>query len=466
MKIKKIPSQWLTENGYRMDCNPYMSGANEARAMLDKLECKKQSLNDLTKGYNGGIYNGPVFKRRYVQSSEYGVPFLTSATMLRADLSVAPYLSKVDAKSKALSYLELKPGMIMISCSGAIGNMVYVRQDMDGFWSCQDQLKVVADDEKIQSGYLYAFLKSKYGLPIVISGTYGAIIQHIEPPHIANLPVPRLGAEIEGEAHRLVEEAAKLRAGANSSIREVSNRFDELIKEVRLDLPSPRISKVSSNLMQKRLDAQFHDVVVLEIKKKIKELEYCTIGDWCTTTFLPGIFKRIYTDSKEFGTPYYTGASLFWLEPQAKGLLSRQTSKFDEVYLEKGTILVQAFGQDGGLTGRSVWVGDNLDKTTTTHMLVRLRADSLEDTAYLFGYLQSNAAYKQIACLTYGGSIPHFDESAISTVLVPILEDDVRKQLATKTLKAMEDRDLALVLERKARSLVEQSIEQAAKLES
>ena len=81
--------------------------------------------------------------------------------------------------------------------------------------------------------------------------------------------------------------------------------------------------------------------------------------------------------------PYFTGASLFWLEPLSKGILSKKTSLFDQVLLEKGTMLVQAFGQEGGLTGRSVWVGEHLDNTCTTHMLIRLRARTVEETAYL-----------------------------------------------------------------------------------
>lgn len=458
MKTKAIPSQWLIKNGHRMDCNPYMGGAVEARAILEKLACQKQPLADLTQN----IINAGRIKRVWADGSEYGLPFLSSTDILKADLSNIRYISKRAAVENP--NLLIKKGWTLITRSGSIGNMAYARSDMDGMACTEDVLRVIPDDAKIDSGYLYAFLKSKYGLPIVISGTYGAIIQHIEPQHIAALPVPRLGDALESEIHRLVEEAAELRASANEALKEISDYFDELIKGVQLDMSSPRISEIASTSIQKRFDAQFHDIVVRQIKEKLSAIEYCTIGDWCNTIFLPGIFKRIHIESAEFGTPYYTGASLFWLEPQAKGLLSRKTSRFDEVYLEKGTILVQAFGQDGGLTGRSVWVGDNLDKTTTTHMLVRLRAKTLEDTAYLYGYLQSNAAYKQIASLTYGGSIPHFDEAGMSTVLVPVLEKGLRKQLAKKTLQAVQNRDHALVLDRKARTLVEQAIEQAAQV--
>ena len=79
---------------------------------------------------------------------------------------------------------------------------------------------------------MYAYLSSKFGVPQVISGTYGAIIQHIEPQHIAGLPVPRFDEKLERRVHELVEAAAELRASAAKGLREVRGRFDKLVREV------------------------------------------------------------------------------------------------------------------------------------------------------------------------------------------------------------------------------------------
>ena len=198
-----VIASWLREQGFRLDAPPFLSGAIEARKLLEQLPVKKEPLASLTTGHNGGIYNGPMFRRNYVTDREHGVPFLTSSGILLADLSTLPLLSKKDAMSSRLSYLQIREGMTLISCSGAIGRMAYTRPEMDGMWSSQDVLKVVPAPGQILPGYLYAFLSSKFGVPLVVGGTYGAIIQHIEPHHIANLPVPRLSAEIEAKAHRL-----------------------------------------------------------------------------------------------------------------------------------------------------------------------------------------------------------------------------------------------------------------------
>ncbi|MHC5830793.1 MAG: restriction endonuclease subunit S domain-containing protein, partial [Nostoc sp.] len=81
--------------------------------------------------------------------------------------------------------------------------MVYVRSDMAGMACTEHAMRVVPDVEKILPGYLYAYLSSKFGVTLVISGTYGSIIQGIEPQHLADLPVPRLGADIEEKVHKI-----------------------------------------------------------------------------------------------------------------------------------------------------------------------------------------------------------------------------------------------------------------------
>jgi type I restriction enzyme, S subunit len=227
-------SSWLQEGGRRLDCNPYMSGALEARDTLRQLKVRKDALHALTSGYAGGIYNGPMFKRNYVESADYGVPFISSGDMLLADLSDLPLLKRKDAESSRLSYLRLQAGMTMISCSGTIGRMTYVRPDMEGMWSSQDVLKVVPDPERIPPGYLYAFLSSRYGVPMVVSGTYGAIIQHIEAEHISGLEIPRFDPAAEQSIHAMVAKAAELRCRAAKVLREVASQFDSAYKDLGL----------------------------------------------------------------------------------------------------------------------------------------------------------------------------------------------------------------------------------------
>ena len=53
-----VMASWLREQGFRLDAPPFLSGAVEARKLLERLPVKKEPLASLTNGYNGGIYNG------------------------------------------------------------------------------------------------------------------------------------------------------------------------------------------------------------------------------------------------------------------------------------------------------------------------------------------------------------------------------------------------------------------------
>ena len=87
-----VRSSWLNEGGRRLDCNPYMSGALEARDALRAISVPKDHLRSITTGFAGGIFNGPQFSRQWVDEPEFGVPFLSNSDMSSADLSTLPLL--------------------------------------------------------------------------------------------------------------------------------------------------------------------------------------------------------------------------------------------------------------------------------------------------------------------------------------------------------------------------------------
>ena len=146
--------------------------------------------------------------RTYVVDPDHGVPFLSSSTMLHADFTHAELLKKSDATSPQLAHLRIEEGTTLVSRSGTIGRMVYMRPEMSGMWASEHAIKIVPDPALVRPEYLHAFLSGRFGLPLVTGGTYGATVQHIEPWHVARVPVPLAPDDIQEQAHRLVTEAA------------------------------------------------------------------------------------------------------------------------------------------------------------------------------------------------------------------------------------------------------------------
>jgi type I restriction enzyme, S subunit len=465
-KIKTIRSSWWEGYGYRLDCQPYLAGSLETKIILENLRHRKDRLWEVTAGHDGGIYNGPQFVRRYVELPEFGVPFITSGSMQLSDLSQLPLLSKKDAYSPKLRYLELKTGMSLISCSGTIGKMAYVRQEMEGIWSSQDVLKVAPDPDKIPPGYIYAFLSSKFGVPLIASGTYGAIIQHLEPEHIANIPVPRLDSKTEWEIHDLVEKAAELRTESSKYRKETVLRFLQLFGTSDIaTTPScdqPIYSEVPGSALRMRMDSFYYAPVNLAARDIFDQAGNKhgskSLGD-VADIFIPEIFKRQYSDDPEYGYPYLTGADVFSLTPSSNQYLLKQVAEGNGLLLTAGMILVHEAGSLSGLIGHSVMVGETLDGFACTNKMIRIVPQDDIDRGYIYAALASEYGVRLIKREAAGSAIPHIEKNRISNIHIPWPMKPHRREVAEAAIRSRELLDEANAIEREAQGIINSEIE-------
>ncbi|HQU79647.1 MAG TPA: hypothetical protein PLU47_09275 [Azonexus sp.] len=464
-----VRSGWLDEGGRRLDCNPYMSGALEARETLRNLSVRKDELGTLTAGYAGGIYNGPIFKRNYVESPENGVPFISSGTMLQADLSSLPLLRRKDAESSRLSYLRLKPGMIMISCSGTIGRMCYVRPDMEGVWSSQDVLKVAPDPGLVPPGYLYAFLSGRFGVPLVVSGTYGAIIQHIEPEHIADLPVPRFGSEFEERIHCKVEEAGRRLANFQGLLEEATSR---LFSSAGVPNPSPAewredkrdtgFTVSSANL--EPLRAWNHSQRVRRIVDTIEAGDFSVLGnvidlDWIRWRVM---FKRIDAD-QENGIEVLSQKPLFHLFPEGRWISRKYLLNHSPRYVVPDRTIIVAkqgtLGEDELFCRCEFITGERaLNRAYTDHcMRIVARPEEIEP-GYLFAFLRSNTGFRILRGLAEGSKQQDLHWRTVPEISIPRLPAIDETEIADMVYRAYADRNLAVDLMTEATRAVESKI--------
>ncbi len=463
LKWKAVRAAWLEEGGRRLDCNPYMSGALEARDALKQLKVRKDALRTLTAGHAGGIYNGPVFARVWVDDPRYGVPFLGSSDMLNADLSTLPLLQRKYAQSKKLAHLELSPGTTLITCSGTIGRMTYVRPDMAGMWSSQHIMKVVPDPDRIPPGYLYAFLSSRYGVPLVVSGTYGAIIQHIEPEHIADLPVPRFEPEFENEIHLLVEKTASLRCRASCQLATSLKQLEDAAGFSSDDLPQVTEfshSSVKCSDLNDRLDAPYHSAAALSAEKMLDRSPFGveTLPSVVKRYFKPPIFKRLWVEGEEYGRLFVSGNDIYRYQPEEPRYVSRRTPKFNEFVLQRGTVVFQAAGQIYGLFGQPLYVNGWLEDTFCADDVFRISPFTETDGAFLYLFLKTRVGEALIKRQACGNSIPRVWEPHISRLRVLWPEPSVRESFAKPVIEAHEMIEHARQAELKAIRLLEQKI--------
>ena len=459
-------STWLEQQGRRLDCGPYLSGAMEAKALLERLPVRRIELRELTCGHNGGIYNGPLFVRNYVSDPEHGIPFVTSSTMLLAEFTHVDLLRRSDATSSRLSYLRLSEGMTLISCSGTIGRMAYARPEMSDVWSSQDVLKVVPDSDAVRPGYLYAFLSGPFGVPLVVGATYGAIIQHIEPEHIADVPVPLAPDAVQEEAHRLVTEASELRTWASGELRAVVREIEVAAGLAPLDVryagARPDTALVRANTLRGRMDGLFHSHYhrsALEPLLDLPASRRTTAGDLVTRVFEPNRFKRVQVEDAGLGVPFFGTAELMRADPEYKYLVAKRTAGISDLMVGRTTVLVPRSGQLVGIIGHAALPhGDILNGAVSEHA-IRVIAPDNATAGYVFACLSSEYARRQLKSRAYGSSIPSLDEARVSGVVLPRLDDDRLKALGLRAFAVRAARHEAVGKEREARSLVEHWIE-------
>ncbi|GAB4200174.1 MAG: restriction endonuclease subunit S [Sandaracinaceae bacterium] len=464
MKAKSVPSSWLQRDGRRLDCGPYMSGALEAKVLLEGLQAKKVPLQAVCLNGRSGLVNAGRIKRLWVTDEQHGLRFLSSTDILKSDLSDLQLISKRAARANPK--LLIKSGWTLITRAGTIGRMAFARPDMDGLACSEDVLRVVPDPEKIPPGYLYAYLSSKFGVPLVVGGTYGAIIQHIEPEHIADLPVPRLGKEVEQRAHELVTRAANARTEASRLLAASDDLFVDLLSlpkpKLRTAYSSPYIASASSSEFIRRGDGYYYAPLNTDARRAFDSAQAtATLGD-VAEVFIPGIFKRQYASDPAFGVPYITGADVFQLAPTTDQYLLKRIASDVGLVLQKGMIVIQEAGQLGGLIGRSVLVGDHLDGFACSNNMVRVTAKNEKDTGYLFAVLASTYGVRLISREAAGSSIPHLEVGRVRALSIPWPEEKVRARVGRLVMDAQRLRDEAVSADREARALVEAAIEKGA----
>ena len=412
-----------------------------------------------------GVFYAPRFRRNYVSDPQHGVPFLSSMDILNADLTFSALLSRKEAARRP--ELLVREGWTLITRSGTVGRMAFSRSEMDGRTGSEHFIRVVPEPATIRSGYLYAYLSSRFGIPLVTGSTYGAIVQHIEPEHIADLPVPLAPAAIQDEAHRLVSEAAEMRTLASAELREVIRQIEEAAGLPPLDArhgsARPDTSLVKASALGGRMDGLFHSNYhqsALAPLLELPESQRTTVGELASRVFWPSMFKRIRVEDPRHGVPFFGTSALMRADPDASYILSPRTKGFENLIVSETIVLIPSDGQLNGIIGHPVLpIGGVVGGTVNNHA-IRLFCPNEYIAGYLFASLSSEYARRQFKARACGSSIPSLDEVAVRGVVLPRLPDEEMEKLGQRAFAVRTARHEAVHKEREARSLVERWIEE------
>ena len=447
----------MVNNGHRYDASAYNI---EAMNALRKVKRNKHGFVYLL-GDDGLIDNAyyPGRYKRIYNENGTGEPFYLPSQLEEIYPKPAKYISPLTAMS--LQNDRIKANTLLLSRSGTIGKCtISSKTTIDKLFS--DDVIRVSFKDNTDLGYVYAFLNTETGLLILQSNNYGAVIDHIEPEHLANVPIPNAPKELKNAIHNLIVESYDLRDKSNDLIDEAQ---ELLYKELQL----PDISTikgmnyaenkgfqnyvVKASQLNGRLDGSYHIPEVEEVIKVISKnaAEVTTLGDprIASDIILPGRFKRIYVD-KEHGVPFFGGKQLLSLNPTNVKYLSlahHGERIEDQLLLEKNMCLITR----SGTIGKVMIAPTHWEGWVANEHCLRLRPTSNNIAGYVYAWLDSPYAKPLIVRNTYGAVVDEIDDNQLSTVAIPLLKNkDIQQKINEFVLEANELRYQAYLKEQEA----------------
>ena len=359
------------------------------------------------------IFIGGRARRVYVKDKKHGIPFLSSSDILQADLENVKLASKKYTPN--IEEMTLQKGWTLITRSGTIGNCAFANAKHAQKLASEDVIRLVPNNI-LKQGYIYAYLASKPGYSLLTQGTFGAVIQHIEPAFVASLPIPVLPESFQQEVDGLIQESARLREEATDALDKAVSYFNQQypIKDRTSVCYTKKLKSLGLGFAAYNNNIEVDDFISKFNSNSLR------IADITTSVFAPPLFKHIYL-SQDNGYPFMTGSELTkfnmryyrWLSP-------RGVKNIKDYVVKKGMLLLYKSGTtDGGILGNVFIADKKLDGCCLSDHVIRIVFNDDKMAYWAFAFLRSNGAIKMLQRLATGTMIPFITPERVSNMLIP-----------------------------------------------
>ena len=329
-------------------------------------------------------------------------------------------------------------------------------------------LRIDCKDE-YDAGYIYTYLKSSTGNKILLTNSYGAVITHIEPEHLATVPIPNAPTEIKKRIHSLIVRSYQLRDESNSLIDKATalmtkelhfpsiHNFDvELFdKKASVDTFSVKLSNMAG-----RVDASYHvpivDAIVTHMAKYASEVTIVGDSRISKEVILPPRFARVYVE-EGYGRVLLGGKQINELDPSGKKYLSRTKHKelMKKLEVAQNTILITR----SGTIGKVVLVPKHWEHWIPSDHIIRVVPASADIAGFLDIFLSSEYGYTLITHYTYGSVVDEIDDNHVRSIPIPLLKNqEIQKEINTLALDANQLRYEAYKLEQEALQIMDKEV--------
>jgi type I restriction enzyme S subunit len=448
-----VRAHWLTKDDCRLDASFYADEVVAARRVIEDSGFEIKMLGDIS--VTKEIFNLSRFKRIYTNDPTKGYPYLSASEVLMFRPQSDRWIACDKAPKQAGRYFA-KEGWLLVTCSGAVGRCVLVTKRLERFFLTHDLLRIIPS---LPAGYLYAYLSSWIGQALMVKEQYGMTVTHLEPQHLARLPVPLLPDDEQQAIHEQIMQAYRLRDEANDLLDKADEllhtelglpRFDESQVPYLFGSSKPKAFTVRATELEGRLDASFHIPIARAVIEQLRKGKYplVRLGDVAIRIFIPSRFKRIYV-SPEYGVPFLQPSHVPLIKPFGLKFISKRANadQIKECTLRERWVVVTR----SGTVGRVLYVPKQLDGWVGSDDLIRVVTDESKlQAGYLVAFLMTPYGYYQLTREIYGGVVDHLEEEHIAAVWLPNAPLEVQRCIGTLVMQAFEKKEEANAIENRA----------------
>ena len=452
MKTTSIRYGMMRTAASRLDAPFYL---NDAVAYYSGLKKCPYELTSVA-AESSRVFFGNIFSRNFVKDEERGVPYLRASEIQKADLdSGGLYISKKQADK--LSYLRLKRGWILVTCSGSLGNCVLADARFEQFIATHDLIRIVPEKNKLESGALYAFLASRYGYATLTHSQYGSVILHTNPEQVGGIQIPVFPGAFQKRIHKLITESARLREEADAALKESLKLFEDASGEHGFphETLTRRATYRSICASRRRMDAQYQlGMQRVAAAKQSGGCEQVRIGDVAKRIFLAQRGRRTYVKN---GLPFLSSSDMMLFNAKRSSKpISKATVGIDSMIVHENDILISC----DGTVGNVIIVGHDLSGAAVSHHALRVVVDCDKmSPCYVFAYFKTALARRTIESSAYGSVIVTINADYIADMTIPMLPRKTYDRIVSLISDYKDKLATAADLENEAIGAVEAEIE-------
>jgi hypothetical protein len=427
-----IPLGLVASGPRRLEGESYLTGGYAIRRRIEALPSPGWvRLEALAKIWQPSRLKGISTSR------EYGQPFLTATQVF----DIRPLARKWLVKERTKEYSErvVEAGWILLTCSGTVGDAIISYEPHANHIVSHDLLRIQPHDEALR-GYIYTFLRTRYGRSMLEASQYGSIIKHLEPEHAQGIPILQDTNAIYKGYELAIEEVFRLRGEAFTLGRKAENLFSRAIG-ARPMLANEEGFEVRATKLfsgSRRVDAYNHNPTA-EAAEDLLAKSGWELQSLSDVAAVSGVarFKHLYTRE---GIAYLDSEDLIKINPEVRKYIPETTKMRNpqRYYVKAGWLLMVCSGQLYGINGNVIQATPWHEGKMVSNHVLRIIAD---ENKIRTGYLQVALGHPELGrplvlrC-AFGTEVPEIGASELSAFPLVRLERAQEIAIADLTERA------------------------------